>query len=186
MKKNYKFMIEPQNIITETTMALIPYYTDTANLHCQMVGKYGDINIQESSLHILKESCLFYGCDFDGSLQSSRKILEGQKILPIMVSVEFEYCMIPLSSPMKKDCIWIAFQHIGRIIPDGENSIILFKNQDMLEVNITKSSLDSRINKASRLVCTYHFRRKMVKDLRNRNLTVAEERRDYEKGQGDW
>lgn len=179
MNKKYSVPIEPKEIITETTNALIPYYTNTAHLHCKMMGIHGYITVDKSSLDIMKGSCLFYGGDFKGNLHSSQQILEGQKILPIILSIEFDYCMIPISSPMKKDCVWVAFHHIERVYAKGKNSIIVFKNQDKLEVNITKKSLESRLNKAARILMTYHFRWKLLKELRRRNLYIAEDREGY-------
>jgi competence protein ComK len=178
MKDYYSITLNTEKIITETTMALFPNYTDTGHLHCTLLGVYGEVQAEENTMHVLNESCVYYGSDFKGRLQSARRILKRQKNLPIMVSLTFEYCMIPLSSPMKKDCTWIAYRHIDRIVPKGANSIIIFSNQVKLEVNISKAVLEDRMNKAARLFSTYYFRRKLVKDLKNGNM-IAEDREDY-------
>lgn len=175
---NYKIHVNNQEIITESTMALIPNYTNTGHLHCTMLGLFGEIRVAESPFYVLNESCVYYGSSFEGSLKSARRILKGQKNLPIMVSLPLEYCMIPLGSPMKKDTAWVAYQHIKQVNSNGPNSIITFHNQVKLEVNISKAVLEHRINIASRLINTYYFRQKMIKNKRNGDM-IAEDREEY-------
>ena len=175
---NYTLQVDHQKIITESTMALLPHYTNTGHLQCTMLETFGEIRVEESPSSVLNESCVYYGGSFDGSLKSARRILKRQKNLPIMVSLTLEYCMIPLGSPMKKDTAWVAAQHIQDIDSDGAHSIITFHNQVKLEVNISEAVLEHRINKAARIINTYRLRQKMSKNKRNGNI-IAEDREDY-------
>ncbi|MCM3443075.1 competence protein ComK [Metabacillus halosaccharovorans] len=175
---NYKIHVHNQEIITESTMALLPHYTNTGHLHCTLLDTFGEIQVEGSTSFLLNESCVYYGGSFDGSLKSARRILKGQKNLPIMVSIPLEYCMIPLGSPMKKDTAWVAYQHIKDIDSNGSNSIIIFHNQVNLEVNISKSVLERRREKAAYLINTYQFRQKMPKNKKRGNM-IAEEPEEY-------
>lgn len=175
---NYKLHVYKQEIITETTMALIPHYTNTGHLQCTLLATFGEIQIEESTSFILNESCVYYGGSFDGSLKSARRVLKGQKNLPIMVSIPLKYCMIPLGSPMKKDTAWVAYQHIEDVDSNGSNSIIIFHNQVKLEVNISKSVLERRREKAAHLITTYQFRQKIPKNKKHGNM-IAEDWVEY-------
>lgn len=178
MTRKYLLEIQKQERVTCLTMALIPQYTNTGHLHCTVVGMFGENTVEENPLNVLNESCEYYGSSFDGRLKAAQQILEGKKNLPIMVSITLEYCMIPLASPMKKDTAWVSYRHIERIIPKGPNSIIIFSNHIKLEVNITKDVLEDRMNKAARLISTYHFRQKRMKDNRDGDM-IAEDPEDY-------
>ena len=175
---NYTLHVYNEEIITESTMALIPHYTNTGHLHCTLLETFGETKIEESTYFVLNESCVYYGGSFDGSLKSAQRILKRQKNLPIMVSIPLQYCMIPLGSPMKNDTAWVAYQHIDDIDSKGPNSIIIFHNQVKLEVNISKDVLEHRINKAARLIITYQLRQKMNKNKRNGNM-IAEDPEEY-------
>ncbi|MGM7721701.1 competence protein ComK [Metabacillus sp. Hm71] len=179
MSKDYIVNVENSEvIITEATMALIPKYElGTGNPHCTILGQYGAKEVEQSTLAIVKESCIFYGSDFNGRINSARKILKRQRNLPIMISLTFKHCMIPLSSPMKEDCPWIAFRHVKKTFPNRENSIILFSNGQRLKVNISWKVLEDRINKAGRLISTYDYRYEKMKDLYITSM-VAEGRED--------
>ncbi|WP_299093882.1 competence protein ComK [uncultured Metabacillus sp.] len=179
MSKSYSVNVENnEEIITEATMALIPKYElGTGNLHCTILGQYGVKEVKQNPLAIVKESCIFYGSDFKGSINSARKILRKQRNLPIMVSLTFKLCMIPLSSPMKEDCSWIALRHVEETFSNRENSIILFSNGQQLNVNISWKVLEDRINKAGRLISTYDYRYEKMKDLYITSM-VAEGRED--------
>lgn len=174
----YKLHVYNQEIITESTMALLPHYTNTGHLHCTLLETFGETRIEQNTYFVLNESCVYYGGSFDGSLKSTRRILKGQKNLPIMVSIPLEYCMIPLGSPMKKDTAWVAYQHIKDIDSNGPSSTIIFHNQVKLEVNISKSVLERRREKAAHLITTYQFRQKMPKNKKGGNM-IAEHSDEY-------
>ncbi|WP_226528048.1 competence protein ComK [Metabacillus niabensis] len=174
----YKLHVYNQEIITESTMALLPHYTNTGHLHCTLLETFGETRIEQNTYFVLNESCVYYGGSFDGSLKSARSILKGQKNLPIMVSIPLKYCMIPLGSPMKKDTAWVAYQHIKDIESKGPSSTINFLNQVKLEVNISKSVLERRREKAGHLITTYQFRQKTSKNIKRLNM-IAEDREEY-------
>ncbi|PMC37331.1 hypothetical protein CJ195_11245 [Bacillus sp. UMB0899] len=175
---NYTLHVYNQEIIKESTMALIPHYTNTGHLQCTILETFGEIRVEESPSSVLNESCVYYGGSFDGSLKSARRILKRQKNLPIMVSLPLEYCMIPLGSPMKKDTAWVAAHHIEDVEPNGANSIIIFYNKVKLEVNISSAVLEHRIAKAAHMINTYRLRQKMSKNRKNSNI-IAEDREEY-------
>lgn len=175
---NYNLQVHNQEIITESTMAIIPHYTNTGHLHSTLLETFGEIQIEESTYCVLNESCVYYGGSFDGSLKSARSILKGQKNLPIMVSIPLKYCMIPLGSPMKKDTAWVAYHHIKDIVSNGPSSTIIFHNQVKLEVTISKSVLERRREKAAYLITTYQFRQKASKNIKRLNM-IAEDREEY-------
>jgi len=174
----YKLHVYNQEIITESTMALLPHYTNTGHLHCTLLETFGETRIEQNTYFVLNESCVYYGGSFDGSLKSTRRILKGQKNLPIMVSIPLEYCMIPLGSPMKKDTAWVAYHHIEDVKPKGLNSIIIFYNQVKLEVNVSEDVLMRRIEKAGHLITTYHFRQKTPKSKKRGNM-IADDYGEY-------
>ncbi|WP_273124214.1 competence protein ComK [Bacillus weihaiensis] len=174
MKKVYSITVCTGGIITDSTMGIFPHYTNTGHVHCQMLDKYGEKLVEKDPRFVLNTSCIYYGSDFNGRLESARHILIGKKNLPIMVSLSLGICMIPLSSPMKNDTPWISLRYIEDIQPNGAGSIITFQNDVKVEVNITKNVVEDRRNKASRLFSTYYYRKMMGRGDIDSGFGVAE------------
>jgi competence transcription factor ComK len=86
--------------------------------------------------------------------------------------------MVPLCSPKNTNCIWLAYKHVIDIVPKRNRSIVIFPNQQMLELEINRVVLDDKLNKCARLISTYDIRQEQVTDLYKSHV-VAEEANLY-------
>lgn len=164
-------------IIKDETMALKPMYNNGA-LHSQALCQYDLKLVTISPYKIVKDSSIYYGCDLEGINNSAKEILKDQRILPLVISQVNQFCMIPLSSPRRTDCIWIAYHHVIDIIADKNESIIVFTNYNKLRVPISRGTLQDKLNKSARLITTYRQRHSHIADL-YRMSGVAERGEGY-------
>lgn len=167
-------IVEEAYIINEYTMAILPYYTSDGDLCSIVLDKYRVMRVAKSPKKIVKDSCIFYGSDMNGRMISASAILPSKKMVPIMISVAHKLCMVPLSSPHATKCIWIAYQHVIDIFPSKDQSIILFTNYKKAKVEVTRKTLDTKLDIAARLVSTYDIRIERMGEQYNHHMIVEE------------
>lgn len=177
---NYKLMklkevVEKNTyIIKEDTMAILPWYTKDAELRSHVLERFQIKNVAQKPLTIVKGSCNYYASDLSGRLKAASTILKGKRMLPVLISESNRICMVPLGSPSKPECIWLSFRHVVDIIPNGTQSIVIFSNNQRLELDITRDLLEAKLDKAARLLHTYQIRQENVTD-HNKMQMLAEE-----------
>lgn len=173
-----KHMIQSEYIINEHTMAILPFYSETGELHSKVIEKYKVLIVTKSPKVITNDSCMFYGSDMLGRRKSASSILIAKKMLPIMISETHKLCMVPLSSPNQPKCVWVAYQHALDLSSEKDQTFILFPNQKKVKVGVTRKTLSRKFDIAGRLVSTYDIRRQRISTL-NQKETVAEEPEIY-------
>lgn len=165
---------DEEAIITEDTMAIFPKYTDTGHLHSIVLGQYQVKYVTKRPTSIVHDSCMYFGSDLNGRMNSAKSVLKRQRMLPILISESFKYCMVPLSSPKNPECIWLAYKHVLDVVPKENHSIVIFSNQKKVELKISRKTLEEKLNKGARLMNTYLFRQEKITDLYRLNM-IAED-----------
>jgi competence protein ComK len=173
-KKKFRVVEENTHIIMENTMAIIPWYTKNAELHSTVLEQYQVKNIAQKPLTIVERSCDYYASDLSGRLKAAATILKGKRMLPVVISETNRICMVPLCSPYRPECIWLSFRHVVDIIPNGAKSIVIFSNYQRLEVDMTRDLLETKMDKAARLMHTYQIRQENVTDHYKRQFLAEE------------
>jgi competence protein ComK len=161
-------------IIHEYTMGILPYYSDHGELYSIVLEQYRVVKVALSPIKIMNDSCIFYGSDMDGRKASAHSIFAGKKMMPVLVSEKYKLCMIPVCSPYKPKCVWIAYQHVLDVIDDNGQALILFTNHNKAKVELTKRTLQTKLGVAARLVSTYDLRYERI-IAGSRRSSVAEE-----------
>ncbi|MDQ0231385.1 competence protein ComK [Metabacillus malikii] len=155
---------ESPYIIHENTMCVMPFYNDTGVLCSQILEVYKEIEVKESPSTIVARSIDYFGGALQGRLQSAGGILIGQKLLPVMISEKYKTCMVPTCSPAKPENSWISYKHVRSIVPKGNQSIITLTNYSQIVVDVTRDTMERRLDKAARLLTTYEIREEKILD----------------------
>ena len=100
-------MIE-EYFINEDTLILVP----NGKLKTKVYDKEGIFDIKMNILDIIENSCNYYGSSFLGRCIGSKKILNMNYKLPIIIDEVKETILIPTSSPKCEDCHWICLNNI--------------------------------------------------------------------------
>jgi len=172
--------IEKEYIIHEHTMGILPYYTVNGELYSLVLEKYRVIKVAMKPLRIIDESCMFYGSSRKGRTESAHSILSGKKMLPVMISLTHKLCMIPICSPLKSNCVWLAYQHVMKTFDNSKGQAqVLFTNYNRMNINITKKTLLTKLDIAGRLISTYDFRYNHLNGHSEKNM-IAEDVEAYQ------
>ena len=133
--------------INEQTMAIIPinYY--------QTLVKESDNEyvIDENAYQIMENSCEYYGSTYKGRLSAAKKILNSSYKIPIMIEESENIIFFPTKSSLLDDCCWINYNFIKKYESNGNKTRLIFTNNEEIEVEISKLSLENQISRSTML-----------------------------------
>lgn len=145
--------------INEETVAVIPidYYTT------KIIEQDKEYIVNKKAYEIMDDSCKYYGSTYKGRLNASKKILDCSYKLPILIEESSGIVFFPTRSSLEEDCCWLNFNCIKDIIKKQNSSLITFKNNKTILLNISKLSLENQILRATKLTYII-YQRKIIKN----------------------
>ncbi|MBR4261955.1 MAG: competence protein ComK [Bacilli bacterium] len=133
--------------INEQTMAIIPI-SYNQSLVKELDNEY---IIDKCAYKIMEDSCSFYGSSYTGRLNAAKKMLDSNYKVPILVEDSEYIVFFPTKSSLLDDCYWINYNYIKKYDRNGNYTTITFKNNQQLDVDISKLSLENQISRSYRL-----------------------------------
>ena len=130
------------------TLAIIPYGKKTSKVY---EGK--DIYIvHQSSYNIIKNSCLYYGCSYDGRREGSKFLIGSDMKIPIVIEERHNIIFFPTSSCIRENSIWISFQNLVKYNKYNDiSSMLYFKNHVHLVIGCKYNLIDSQFIRCIKL-----------------------------------
>ena len=133
--------------INEETMAIIPInYFQT--LVKEVDNEY---IIDKKAYEIMEESCEYYGSSYKGRLTAAKKILNSSYKIPIIIEESENIIFFPTKSSLLEDCCWINYNFIKKYDKKGKKVTVTFINNEELDIDMSKLSLDNQISRSSML-----------------------------------
>lgn len=134
-------------VITENTYAIIPVYEGS-----KIISKEGKIIVNKSPKLIINRSCNYYGCSYNARLMGSKKLLEINYKVPILISEKQNLIMFPTSSVRSNNCIWLNLHTIKKYSKKDVNNVeITFINNLKININMSYFIFNKQILRSSRL-----------------------------------
>ena len=133
--------------INEETMAIIPL-----NYNKTMIKEVNnEYIIDKSAYKIMEDSCEYYGSTYKGRLKAAQKLLDTNYKVPIIVEESENIVFFPTKSSLLEDCCWINYNFIKSYEKNGNSTKVYFNNQESIDFDISKLSLENQISRSSRL-----------------------------------
>ncbi len=145
--------------INRKTCAIIPIDSDVS----KVIELDDAFVISKSTTDIVDDSCKYFGCSFRGRLDGSKKVLNMNYKLPIVIEEFNDIIFFPTSSPRFKDCTWIALKNVVNYYKYGNGTRIEFSDICNLDLSISYYSLENQIFRATMLESLIR-RRKLEKN----------------------
>ena len=133
--------------INSSTLAIIPIDDKTSHVY----EKEEDYIIQKSSNSIIKENCEFYGSSYQGRCVGTKTLTGIKSKFPIIIEESRNIIFFPTSSSRTKQSSWIALNQIKSYKKNDYNSVLEFKNDEKIELDISYYSLDNQFCRATML-----------------------------------
>ena len=133
--------------INEETMAIIPI-----NYYQTLVKEVdNEYIIDKKAYKIMEESCEYYGSSYKGRLTAAKKILNSSYKIPIIIEESENIIFFPTKSSLLEDCCWINYNFIKKYDKKGKKVTVTFINNEELDIDMSKLSLDNQISRSSML-----------------------------------
>ena len=133
--------------INEETLAII----NVSSSKTKVIEENNEYIVDKNGYKIMDESCQYFGSSYQGRVVGSKKILNANYKLPIIVEESRKIIFFPTTSPKMEDCMWISLNKIDNYIKHPDKTTIIFKNGKKIDINISSSSINNQILRSSRL-----------------------------------
>lgn len=108
--------------------SLTLYIERVDNFSSKVFEKDFSFIINRNINEIIADSCIYYGCTFDGRVNASKLILGTNIKLPIVIEESQNIIFFPTRSNVNESCVWVSFNNLENIDRIGMNTKIIFKN----------------------------------------------------------
>lgn len=129
------------------TLAIVPFKSDKSKVYEN--DKVFIVNKPVNK--IMDDSCEFFGSSLEGRQKGTSNLIGVTHKAPIIVEESKEIIFFPTMSPRVENCAWISLNHIDKIIKKENKNCIVFKNDIIIELDISYGIINNQILRATRL-----------------------------------
>lgn len=150
---NYEINVE--------TLMIIPYEHGKSKVY-EYDAEY---IVNMVSLDVIRNSCLFFGCSFDGRKEAVKNILGVDMKVPILVEDSKNIIFFPVGNCINKNSIWISYQNLLKYSKKSEFSTVLyFKNNKQIVVDVKYNLIDNQVIRCIKLDSLLNKRKNFFKN----------------------
>ena len=136
--------------INRGTLALIPEGEETTRVY--EVDQ--EFLVKKSAYQIVDDSCKYFGSSYMGRLDGTKALVGYNYKAPIIIEETNKIIFFPTTSPRQTDCTWISLNNIKEYLKIEKKSLIIFKNDKNIEIDMSYGTLENQILRATKLWCT--------------------------------
>lgn len=133
--------------INSGTLAIIPIDEYTS----KVIELNNEYIVNKSCFEIIDDSCNYYGSTYQGRYEGTKNMIGMNYKLPIIIEESKNIIFFPTISPRLINCSWVSLNNLKTYLKNNDGSDIVFKNDSIINFNISIFSLESQILRASRL-----------------------------------
>lgn len=133
--------------INSDTLAILPYQCEYAKV-LELNNQY---YVKKTPKSIISDSCKYYGSSYQGRVEGSRTLVGFYYKSPIIIEESIPMIFFPTESPRHESCSWINLSNVVGCESYFGGSLLEFKNGSTIPLNISKTSLQNQVYRASRL-----------------------------------
>lgn len=101
---------------------------------------------------IVKNSCLYFGSSLEGRKEGTKSLLNCEIKVPIIIEDSKNLIMFPTSSYKSNRNVWISYNNLLKYSKyDGDNTLLCFKENNDIKVNIKYNIIDNQIIRCIKL-----------------------------------
>ena len=134
--------------INAETLLILPYGKNKSKVY-----EYNEeFIVNMSGLDIIKHSCLYFGCTYEGRRDSVKSFIGVDMKVPILIEESRNIIFFPTNSCVNKDSIWVSYQNLLKYSKINEFSTVLYfqKNRDY-KINVKYKLVDNQVIRCMKL-----------------------------------
>jgi competence protein ComK len=133
--------------INNSTLAIVPINSNTS----KVIEENETYLVRKSTTEIIDDSCRFFGSSYLGRHEGTKTLMGINYKSPIIVEESKEIIFFPTSSPRFDNCYWIALDKVKNHQKSNVGTLLKFNNGYEIDINISSSSLENQILRATKL-----------------------------------
>ena len=147
--------------INADTLLIIP----VDNNRTKVIEKSDTFFVKSSTLSIIKKSCIFFGCSYEGRREAVKHLIGIDMKVPILIEESRNIIFFPTGSCINKNSIWISYQNLLNYYKFNEFSTVLyFRDKKKIKVDVKFNLIDNQVIRCLKLETLLCKRKMIVKD----------------------
>jgi len=145
--------------INADTLLIIPVDKNKV----KVIEKNETFLVNSSTLSIIKKSCLFFGCSYDGRRDAVKYLIGVDMKVPVIIEESRNIIFFPTSSCVNRNSIWISYQNLLRYTKFNEFSTVLyFQGKKKIKIDIKYNLIDNQVIRCLKLETLLIKRKKVI------------------------
>lgn len=147
--------------INAETLLIIPFEEEKSKVY-EYDGEY---IVNMVPLDIVKNSCLFFGCSFEGRKEAVKKILGIDMKVPILVEDSKSIIFFPVTNCIKENSIWVSYQNLLKYSKkDKFSTILYFRDNRVFNIDEKYNLVDNQVIRCIKLEKLLVKRKNFIKN----------------------
>ena len=144
--------------INDDTLAILPM----DECRSKIVEKTKSFIVNQPPIKIIDCSCQFFGSSYQGRFLGTKNLIGISHKAPIIIEESREIIFFPTSSPRLNSCAWISLKNLENYRRNDGNTILLFNNGHLLDLDISYGMIDNQVLRAARLESVLRLRKNNI------------------------
>ena len=134
--------------INAETLLIIPYSKEKSKVY-----EYNEeFIVNMTSLDIIKHSCLYFGCTYEGRRESVKSFIGIDMKVPILIEESRNIIFFPTNSCVNKNSIWVSYQNLLKYSKFNDFSTFLyFRKNKSYKIDVKYKLIDNQVIRCMKL-----------------------------------
>jgi competence protein ComK len=133
--------------INVDTLAVIPINNEVSKVY----EKEEEYYVRKSSNKIIDSNCRYYGSSYKGRCEGTKYLTGIKSKFPVIIEESRNMIFFPTGSSRNDKNCWISLNNILSYNKDNNGTLITFKNNKNIPIDISFYSLDNQYYRATML-----------------------------------
>lgn len=142
-------MLDDIYTVHENSMAFLPVHDGIGKTKTKIVEFNNFEECHLNPIELVDRNLRFLGSSLRGANEGTRCILGEINMYPVIMNLKHHIVWFPSRSPLNRDCVWLALNHIKNFRENTNKSIIVtFSNDYELDIPVSYHAFKRRIHHA--------------------------------------
>lgn len=139
-------------VLNYETFLFYPHHDDFGNLTTAVFGNQQSVLVGMKPTALIDFNLKYHGSSLEGANAGAKAILGNVKMPPIVINKTLGIYWLPMKSPSKADCVWLALHHVKDYSNAGEGRTkVIFTDGFSVTLEVSHYSFHKKVQRAYEL-----------------------------------